>query len=195
MTPQSTTTKRWWAPRNWSEEQALRVAQEVYRLRGSRSAQWLANRTAELGHEVSRSLIADLENGRRRYVTVAELMVLAYALDTAPIALFYPPPYDELIRALPDHVTTKFEAAESFCANDDGLIGPTYTQALQRARDIASAKETQRALLELLQDIEEKRIPERFRVAPKAVEGIRRELSSTVRQIKVLEAEVEADGR
>lgn len=67
-----------------------------------RSAQWLADKTGELGYQVSRTTISDLENGRRRYVTTAELVVLALALDTAPIALMYPGPYfDRKIRLAP----------------------------------------------------------------------------------------------
>lgn len=80
-------------PRDWSEEQAYRIAQEVRRLRRRRSAQWLADKTGELGYHVTRTVISDLENGRRRYVTTAELIVLARALNTAPIALMYPFPY------------------------------------------------------------------------------------------------------
>jgi hypothetical protein len=78
-------------PRNWAEEQALRVAVAVFELRSKRgrSAQWLADRTKELGHEVSRSVIADLETGRRRYVTTAEVAMLARALNTSPVALEY----------------------------------------------------------------------------------------------------------
>lgn len=95
--PQDAQGKKGWEanpPRDWGEEQACRVALEVRRLRKGRgAAQWLANRTRELGFEVSRSVISDLEVGRRRYVTVAELIILARALDTAPIALLYPHPY------------------------------------------------------------------------------------------------------
>lgn len=80
-------------PRNWEEEQAHRVGLEVRRLRGKRSAQWLSDRTQECGCLVTRTVISDLEVGRRRYVTVAELLILARALDTAPIALLYPYPY------------------------------------------------------------------------------------------------------
>lgn len=80
---------------NWAEEQARRVALEVRRLRVARkwSAQALSARTDDLGSAVSRAVISDLEVGRRRYVTVSELMILARALDTAPIALLYPFPY------------------------------------------------------------------------------------------------------
>lgn len=81
-------------PKNWGEEQARRIAVEIRRLRQGRgSAQWLSKRTEELGYKVSRSVISDLEIARRRYVTTAEIIVLARALDTAPIALMYPEPY------------------------------------------------------------------------------------------------------
>ncbi|WP_078309191.1 MULTISPECIES: helix-turn-helix domain-containing protein [unclassified Mycobacterium] len=86
---------------SWAEDQAAQIAAEVRRLRGKRSAQWLSDRTAELGHTVTRSVITDLENGRRKYVTIAELIVLAAALNTYPIALLYPPPYGEPVRILP----------------------------------------------------------------------------------------------
>lgn len=88
-------------PRDWEERQAHRIGTEVRRLRGKRSAQSISQRTAELGCEVSRAVISDLEVGRRRYVTVTELVVLALALETAPVALMYPHPYWEEIEAWP----------------------------------------------------------------------------------------------
>ncbi|MDM1896014.1 hypothetical protein PP299_07365 [Mycobacteroides abscessus] len=88
-------------PRDWAEEQAYRVAQEVRRLRDPQTAQWLADRTKALGYPLTRTVISDLEVGRRRYVTTAELIILARALNTAPIALMYPPPYRAAIQILP----------------------------------------------------------------------------------------------
>lgn len=102
--PQESIDKKGWdasPPRDWGEEQARRVALEIKRLRGRRSAQWLSNRTKDLGFEVTRSVISDLEIARRRYVTVSELIILARALDIAPIALLYPAPYRETIEILP----------------------------------------------------------------------------------------------
>ena len=156
MSPQKSGPKDWWVPRDWAEEQALRVAKEVRRLRGSRSAQWVSDRTKELGHEVTRSVIADLENGRRRYVTTAELIALALALDTAPIALLYPPAYDEQIEILPDMKTTKLVAAEAFCGRYPYLNayrqidvhkGKENLAPLHRAREIARIKDRQRTLV------------------------------------------------
>jgi hypothetical protein len=102
-----------WEPKDWAEEHAHRVAQEVRRLRGKRSTQWLSDRTAEVGHRVSRSVLADLENGRRRHITTAEVMVLAYALNTAPLALLYPAPYWDKIHVFP---TPTFEMPKIWAA-------------------------------------------------------------------------------
>lgn len=112
-------------PANWAERQAYQVAQEIVRLRGKRSAQWLANRTNEIGYEVSRSVISDIENGRRRYITTAELLVIAAALDTSPVALVYPGPYDSEVEVVPGCNLREIHAAEWFSGIDDvdHLIG------------------------------------------------------------------------
>ena len=58
-------------------------------------------------------MIADLENGRRKYVTVAELIVLARALNTAPIALLYPDPCAE-VEMLPGYTSDGPSALQWF---------------------------------------------------------------------------------
>jgi hypothetical protein len=142
-----------WEPKDWGEAQAHRVSQEVRRLRGSRSTQWLADRTKDLDYPVSRSVIADLENGRRRYVTTAELIILARALDTAPIMLLFPPPYDEFIDARPNESRPKLIAIQGF----SGEIGDDYSseyygnvQPLRRARQLDELEWQRRKLLQEL---------------------------------------------
>jgi transcriptional regulator with XRE-family HTH domain len=73
---------------------AERVGRQVARARegvGGRrmTAQALANRTAELGHPLDRSVIAKLEKGFRQTITVADLLVLARALDVPPVTLLF----------------------------------------------------------------------------------------------------------
>ena len=114
MTPQTPGPKAWWAPRDWGEEQALRVIQEVHRLRKPRSAQWLADQTKELGYEVTRSVIADLENGRRRYVTIAELLILAKALGVEPLSLLFPGDPEDVVEMLPDQWVPTLQAKAEF---------------------------------------------------------------------------------
>ena len=91
-------------------------------MRGRNSAQWLADRTKELGYEVSRSVISDLENGRRRYVTTAELVILAAALNTSPVVLIYPGPYDIHVELAPGLRVIEFDAAQWFSGFDTHLF-------------------------------------------------------------------------
>lgn len=106
-------------PRDWAEEQAYNVALEVRRLRGKLSAQKLSDRTKALGHEVTRAVLSDLENGRRRHVTVAELTVLARALSTTPVALLYPDPIDGVTQMLPDVAAGQGFAMQWFSGHID----------------------------------------------------------------------------
>ncbi|MFV8312171.1 hypothetical protein [Mycobacteroides chelonae] len=101
-------------PADWAEREAHRIAGEIRRLRGSRSAQWLSDRTKELGYEVTRAVISDLENGRRRHVTTAELAILAVALSAAPISLIYPGPYDAQVDVVPGQPLAELAATEWF---------------------------------------------------------------------------------
>lgn len=79
-------------PRDWGERQAHQIARNVRACRTAMglSAQQLSDKTAALGAPVSRTIIADLENGRRRYVATSELFVLAESLSVAPMALLMP---------------------------------------------------------------------------------------------------------
>lgn len=98
----------------WAEEQANRIAQAVKSLRGKRSGQWLSDRTAEAGHRISRSTIADLESGRRKYVSTAELSVLAWALNVPPVSLLYPALPDGEVEVVPGERVKSIEAATWF---------------------------------------------------------------------------------
>jgi transcriptional regulator with XRE-family HTH domain len=76
------------------------VAQRVRELRRKRgwSAENLAQRCAEVGAPgLNRAVIANLECGRRTYVTTDELLTLAYVLDVAPVHLLVPVNLDEAV--------------------------------------------------------------------------------------------------
>lgn len=133
---------------DWGKEQAARIAGEVRRLREPHSAQWLSDRTAELGHTVSRAVITDLENGRRKYVTTAELIVLAEALQTAPIALLYPPPYNDGVEALPDNYMPKIDALLRFSGIFDPLSGAPTEEYAVNLRDLEHAREIKELQIE-----------------------------------------------
>lgn len=112
----------------WSDEQARRIGKAIKALRGDRTGQWLADRTAELGHPISRTTISELEGdeGRRKHVTTAELAILAAALNVPPIVLLYPgPDYGEYIDVLPGRPVRKIDAVQWF----SGIANHPFTNA------------------------------------------------------------------
>jgi transcriptional regulator with XRE-family HTH domain len=90
---------------DWPARVARLVAGEVRRHRRMRrprmSMQQLADRTDELGMPIPQSVLANLESGRRDTVSVAEVLVLAAALNVAPIDLICPVGFDKQAEMLP----------------------------------------------------------------------------------------------
>lgn len=90
---------------DWSTSVARLAAREVRRYRERQrpkmSVQKLADKTDELGMPIPRSVLANLESGRRDTISVAEVLVLAAALDVAPIDLICPVGFDKQTEMLP----------------------------------------------------------------------------------------------
>jgi transcriptional regulator with XRE-family HTH domain len=78
------------------------------------SAQQLAERTEELGMPIPRSVLANLESGRRETVSVAEVLVLAAALNVSPIELMCPVGFDKQAEILPGRTADPLEAMRWF---------------------------------------------------------------------------------
>lgn len=101
--------------RPWARETTYRVGQEARRLRGDRTVQWLSDRTDELGHRVGRSRLSDLERGDRGGVLdVAELVVLAKALEVPPLQLLLPIGHETMTEVLPGTAVPTWLAAKWF---------------------------------------------------------------------------------
>ena len=76
---------------NWAQDLVKRVGAAAKKARGTKSAKWLSDRTAELGYRISPTVIAKLDSGHRGSVlSVAELLVLAAALNMPPALLLFP---------------------------------------------------------------------------------------------------------
>ncbi|MGW3656471.1 helix-turn-helix domain-containing protein [Streptomyces sp. NPDC005151] len=97
----------------WEARLTARVAGEVRRFRTKRgmSAQQLADRCAEVGHAVPRSVISNLENGRRESITLAELLTLARALRVSPVSLVFPVGYEARVELFPGFDFDTYDAA------------------------------------------------------------------------------------
>ncbi|CAN1549455.1 Cro/C1-type helix-turn-helix domain [Mycobacteriaceae bacterium] len=96
----------------WAQAMTNRLGAQIKELRGSRSVQWLEDRTVELGSRISRSTISELETGQRKSITLADVIVLARALDVLAVDLIYPGDYSDTVEALPGVYVEKGEAKE-----------------------------------------------------------------------------------
>ena len=75
----------------WRTEFHQRIAEAIKRGRGRRmTGHELADATARLGYPITRSQIANYESGRKQGLDVVELLVIAAALDVAPLELLFP---------------------------------------------------------------------------------------------------------
>lgn len=97
----------------WQARLTQTVAREIRRHRDRRklSAQQLADRTSELGMPIPRNVLANLESGRRDTITVAEVLVLAAALDVAPMELICPVGFDDQVELLPGQMMDPLQAS------------------------------------------------------------------------------------
>jgi transcriptional regulator with XRE-family HTH domain len=95
----------------WQKTTAKRIGEAVakYRHDLGMTAQQLAERCRELGVPIHRTTITKIENGRSRF-DLAELLILAAALDVPPIALIYPGLPDDMVAIVPGKVGTSWEA-------------------------------------------------------------------------------------
>ena len=90
------------AQAQWTATQI--VGKRIKKLRELRglSAQKLAHLCNELGApEINRQVITNLENGRRKIVTIDEVLVLAHALNAPPVLLFTPVGWDAALKVTP----------------------------------------------------------------------------------------------
>ncbi|WBC13451.1 helix-turn-helix transcriptional regulator [Micromonospora sp. WMMA1998] len=112
---------------NWSARLVRSIASEVKRHREAQdmSAQRLADRCAELGQPIPRSVLANLESGRREALSVPELLVLAEALGVPPIALLVPVGHADQVEALPG-VSVSTSDALAWLTGDKPLPGAEW---------------------------------------------------------------------
>lgn len=99
-------------PDEWPRIVTQNIGRKVKELRGTRTALWLSDETAKLGMRISRSALSELENQKRKSISLAEFLVLSAALDVPPALLLYPDYPDGQTDLLPHLQADSHEAAE-----------------------------------------------------------------------------------
>ena len=163
-TPESVIVRRM-TNKPWARETTERVASELKRLRAEHTVQWLSDRTAELGHRISRSRISDLERGDRGGpLGVAELIVLAKALRIPPLLLLYPAMSAGEVEVLAGHRASSRQAAQWFSghapyrATDDGGQAIVDAAGYEEGAWLLRLADQEEELLRLLEEIETVRL-------------------------------------
>lgn len=134
-------------------------------MRAEHTVQWLSDRTAELGHRISRSRISDLERGDRGgQLGVAELIVLAKALRVPPLLLLYPAMSAGEVEVLAGHRTSSRQAAQWFSgrapyrATDDGGQEILDATGYEEGALLLHLADQEEQLLRLLEEIQTVRL-------------------------------------
>jgi transcriptional regulator with XRE-family HTH domain len=98
----------------WAARVTGAIAAEIRQRRKARgmSAEDLAAACADVGMPIPRSTLADLENGRRASISVAEWLAIAAALDVPPVMLLCPVGSAETAEVLPGTDAPAFRAAQ-----------------------------------------------------------------------------------
>lgn len=105
---------------SWTDETAKRIGKAIQEARGkTRTAQWLADRTRDLGHPISRTAISEYENGKRKTMPVTDLVVIAAALNVPPVLLLYPGQPDGVVEYLPAQELSSIDAVQAFAGERD----------------------------------------------------------------------------
>jgi transcriptional regulator with XRE-family HTH domain len=106
----------------WADELHTRIAKAIRTARKDKmSAEHLADECTRLGYPISRSTLANYETGRKKRLDVADLMVIAKALDVSPLALLFNGEPDQLVEMLPGQTETTLAAIRWFVGDPDWL--------------------------------------------------------------------------
>jgi transcriptional regulator with XRE-family HTH domain len=170
----------------WLKALHERIAKAVKDARGQRSAQQLAEETARLGYPISRSRIANYESGRKLGLDVAELLVLAAALDVPAAALLFPDLPDGDVEILPGQHVSSIAAVLRVTGERDSKPKESLGKLLKLSRERFDKQIRHSVALEFLERLaadkpEEFTADEVLSVADKADEI--RELDARITEI------------
>ncbi len=123
---------------DWPSQVSRTIAQEVRRHRTEQgmSAQQLADECEKRGAPMARTVISNIENGRRGNVTVAEVIILAAALGVPPAALVFPVGYADRVEHLPGESAAPLAALDWW--NGTTAVSGSALELLRRHRDLES---------------------------------------------------------
>ena len=148
------------AAKAWELTLAQRVGDAVAKRRKAKglTGVQLADRTAELGYPITRVAISKIEtNSRAGKLDVAELLVLAEALEIPPVLLLAADFPDGKVETRPGHTVDSLDAVRWFSGAEAKLIradalAAEWDERLSRMRKMLAAPNSTRGYRDQLED-------------------------------------------
>lgn len=125
----------------WGKALTTRVGRQVaaYREANGLTGKQLSELTRELGLEIKAPVISTIETGTRDSVSAAELLVLARALNVAPVLLLLPIGQEAEVEVLPGDQVGMYEAYQWLIGERPLHFGKGDDQAERRYGSFAGA--------------------------------------------------------
>ena len=141
----------------WESDLAARIGRAVAARRKQLllTAASLSARTKKLGYPIVAATIGKIETGERM-IDVAELLVLAAALEIPPVLLLFPGFPDGTEQVLPG-VTGASDSAVRWLSGTDGLPGPVDDES-DRGLYATSGVNAGIALVELVNELRQRHV-------------------------------------
>lgn len=86
---------------SWEQRLLSQVGEAIDNARHGKSDQWIADRTAVLGHPLTRTAISEYRRGVRKTMPISDWLILSAALGVPPVTLLFPGLPDRQVELLP----------------------------------------------------------------------------------------------
>jgi hypothetical protein len=188
--------------KGWESDHASRIAASIRQLRGRQSAQWLSDETEKAGFRIPRTTISEIEGGKRKTVSTAELSVLAWALKVSPSRLLFPGQPDATVEIIPGVSVSSIDAVLWFSgeksvseirakasfeySSADTTESRAANKLMVMARERNDLEQQVGSLMELIEDASVEN--------PSAADSFTRQLAWVKSRIKVLNKELHEVG-
>jgi transcriptional regulator with XRE-family HTH domain len=129
--------------KSWELDLSARLGAAVQARRKAlkMTAQQLAERTQKLGYPITRVAISKIEtNNRAGKFDVAELLVLAVALDIPPVLLLFPSFPEGTGHLVPTHIADAVGARQWLCGSTAWMVG-SHNDGIDLVQAVANRHE------------------------------------------------------
>lgn len=184
---------------SWNESLSEQIGAAIDLWRGEHSDQWITDRCRDLGNPISRTAVSEYRRGIRKTMPVADLLVLAAALEVPPVMLLFPGLPDGNVTALPGRQSTAIDAVRWF-VGDTVFLSRDYREATDTgddtpARELLAMSRELAALIDRVRIMQVRRV--KLRAAGEdtgdltfSIEDLQAQIEKLSKEIGVLDGQI-----